>query len=791
MKHRAILSFLLLLLTALTMAAGGSAGPYKIEVVTDPAVVPIGRATLRLKVSDSAGQPVADADVRTLTGMPGMFMGEREQQAIPVPGEPGAYTSPAQFPMAGAYEVKVTVNGPDGEGIARIAMEPGDNTAATTGGGFPWSTVFITLAALALFAFVLVRVIKTGQRVDASSIFNRQVLFALLVLGAAVWISVYAVNNFRRKGAMTPIEAQVMEMNIPPPEGTTPVELITAEQKPLQATVTYTGQAVGFIEQDIFPRVQGVIEWMPLYAGDKVQKGQVLARLDTSQLDPEVAEKGAGVTTAAEGVGVATLEFQQALAEVSEAQAEATMARAGVEEARSMLEATQEGRNTAKAMLDSAQAEVRSAEAEVAAAQADADYWRAEIARMKTLLDQGAVSKQEYQESKAEADKAEADLRRAKEMVTRAQAEVASARAEQKKVEAEVSAANRRVAQAEAQARSREARVKTAKSGAEAAKGRISQARAGVQEARAGLEGAAAMQGYATIRAEIHGVVTERLISPGVLVSPGQAILRIAQIEPIRVQANVPESDLGDIKVGSPVRIIPRGGGDPISARVSSVAPAVDPGSRTALVEAILENASRSILPGQFVTMEIAVGGRSVSSVVIPESAVQRSVEPGEGVSSTETSAWVWIAEPIAGQSGRFTAARKQIELGSRAGDQVAVTSGLNPGDRVIAKGAAGLKAGQVVTNAADLGSVARTVEVLDAGYEPSTIQIEAGKPTTITFIRRSESTCGEVLKIPSLKLSEELPLNQAVAVEIPAQSEGEIKFTCGMDMMEGKVLVR
>ena len=84
-----------------------------------------------------------------------------------------------------------------------------------------------------------------------------------------------------------------------------------------------------------------------------------------------------------------------------------------------MLEATQEGRNTAKAMLDSAQAEVRSAEAEVAAAQADADYWRAEIARMKTLLDQGAVSKQEYQESKAEADKAEAELRRVAAAETR------------------------------------------------------------------------------------------------------------------------------------------------------------------------------------------------------------------------------------------------------------------------------------------------------------------------------------------------------------------------------------
>ena len=189
--------------------------------------------------------------------------------------------------------------------------------------------------------------------------------------------------------------------------------------------------------------------------------------------------------------------------------------------------------------------------------------------------------------------------------------------------------------------------------------------------------------------------------------------------------------------------------------------------------------------------MEIGVGQRGSTQLVIPESAVQRRVEPGAGVSSTETSAWVWVAEPIAGQSGRFTAARKEIELGQRAGDQVAVASGLSPGDRVITKGAVGLKAGQVVTNASDQGAVATTVEVLDAGYEPASIQITAGKATTVTFIRRSESTCGEVLKIPSLKINRDLPLNQPVSVEIPAQPEGEIKFTCGMDMMEGKVLVR
>ena len=60
------------------VAGGGltaQAGPYSVEVVTDPAIVPVGRAHLRITVKDGAGKPIEGATVRALVGMPNMKMG--------------------------------------------------------------------------------------------------------------------------------------------------------------------------------------------------------------------------------------------------------------------------------------------------------------------------------------------------------------------------------------------------------------------------------------------------------------------------------------------------------------------------------------------------------------------------------------------------------------------------------------------------------------------------------------------------------------------------------------------
>lgn len=784
---RTLSSFVLWVLVVAAMAAGTRIGAFNVEVVTDPPTIPVGRANLVITVTDAAGKPVSDAQVRAIARMPGMIMGEREQAARPG-DRPGVYVAPAAFPMGGLYEVAVTVNGQTGT----VEFRTGQTTTATRRGSI-WPLLLGSLAGLGIIVLVVSRMRKSGQRFSLKGAFSASVISSLLVLAGAIAIAVWAVNTQRREGAITPIEAQVMEMNMPAPEGVLPVRLARAERRSFGASVNYSGQAVGFTEQEVVPRVAGAIQWMPLYVGDRVKKGQLLARLDTSQLEPEVAMRSAAVGRAQQGVGVAGLEYQEALSEVQQARAEVGMARGELAEAQAMLEAAVQGRTSAEAEVQSAQAEVEAMQAELASAEADRTFMRAELARTQELASKGAASRSELQRAQADADKAEAMVRQAGEQVRKARTMVTSARAMQRRVDSEIAAARRKVQQAESSVRARQAMVRTAEAGAKAARARIGQEQAMVRESAAALKGAATQQGYASLRAETDGVVTQRLISPGQVVQAGQAVLRIAQVRPIRLQANVPEAELARIRVGATVRVTRRGvSEDPLVLRVTSVSPAVDPTARTGVVEALYPNENERFRPGQFLSMEISVSDQA-AAVVVPNSAVQRESQTSGGVLADGERAFVWVAE--AGSNGEFDVRRQEVQLGARAEDMVAVREGLEEGQTVVLAPPQGLRDGVRVVDAGAAAPVAAaespTVTVTERGYEPASITIPANKAVTITFVRKADPSCGDTLVFPDLKIEKELPLNQPVKVEIPAQPTRTLKFACGMDMYQGKVVVR
>ncbi|MGI8923326.1 MAG: efflux RND transporter periplasmic adaptor subunit [Fimbriimonadales bacterium] len=733
------------------------AGPYRVSLTTQPRVIPVGQAKVVLKITDASGKPLEDLEVRAIAGMPGMNMGEREQRAGPVSGEPGGYAMQAAFPMGGGYNVTVKITGAPGAATAVIPVKTGQDTGEAAG-GFSLMSLVPWAIGLALLVFVIVRMRATGQRANWRAVFNRGTIGGVLLLAALFAIAVYAVNNMRREGSMTPIEAQVMEMNTPAPPGTTAVQLATVRRGPISETVRYTGQAVGFVEQDVNPRGTGVIVWMPYYVGDKVKKGQVLARLDTSQLDPQLAEKAAMTNMAAQGVGVAATEYQTALQEVAEA-------RAGLSVKQSMVD-------EAQAMLEAARQEKEAIDADVGAAAAEASFRNDELRRMRELFEKKAVSRSELQQAESEA----ADAR----------GKVNAALANVRKAGAMISAAQKKVRQAQAEVRAAEAGIRAKQSAANAAKQNIAKERAGVAQARAGYESAAAQKGYAALKAEVDGVITQRTIGPGTLVNPGQTVLKVAQISPIRLQANVAASDLERIGVGSWVSIVSRDSkAVPIRARISSISPAVDPQSRTGVVEVVWPNANGRFLPGQFVTMEIEVGG-SRDTLFVPVEAIQRPpAAPGE------PKAFVWMAEP-GSDSGRFTVKRVDVRTGASDGKSVAILSGLAEGQQVVTTGAAYLReGGEVSAPVAETETKGPVVEITAAGYRPDSITVEAGEPVTITFIRRTDQTCGTEIVFPDLKITKPLPLNKPVEVTLTPEKAGELRFTCGMDMLRGKVVVR
>ncbi len=536
----------------------------------------------------------------------------------------------------------------------------------------------------------------------------------LIALAAIILVFVgttWAVRRFHRPGQLDVISAQAMDMSqMRPPTGAAPVALASVRQGSLADTVTYTGSVLAYNEQDISPRITGKLVSLPVYPGGTVQAGQVVAQLDT-------AEVGA--------------KADQAVQEARQAQLGAQVAhlthhlhhQAALDQATAQAEAAQQGVSDAQAEAQADQDAIADMQAGVQSAQASANYWKTEIVREKGLADAGAVSQQEYQNEMAQAQAANA-------AVSQAQAKVSQARATAQSARAKVQVARRQVTAAQAGVRMAQADIAVAQ-------GQAAQAEAGASAAQATARVAVVEQGYSRITSPFGGVVTARPVAPGTLVQPGMTLLRIAEIDRVRVQAHVAAGDLVGIHPGTPVLVTLQGSDvRPLEARVTSVFPAASDETRTAIVEAVVPNPGHRLLPGAFVTMQITSGTVS-DKLLVPASAIL-----SEGGNST-----VWTAAggaaPSAGQvyecvichihytaaqakkfhyedpmeggklvplknapsaapTTRLTVHQVSVQVGASDGTWTEVSSSaLSEGARVVTQGQAGLTEGVLVVSAA------------------------------------------------------------------------------------------
>ena len=427
-------------------------------------------------------------------------------------------------------------------------------------------------------------------------------------IAAAVLGTGWTVQRFHTPGRLDVLSAQAMDMSqMRPPTGAAPVALASVRRGSLADTVTYTGTIAAYNEQDISPRIMGRLVSLPVYPGDQVRAGQVVAQLDTAEVGAKADQAAEEARQARLGAQVAHLTHH-------------LHHQAALDQAVGQVEAAQQGVTDAQAEAQADQDAVADARAGVGSAQAQADYWKTEIGREKQLADAGAASQQEYQNELAQAQAADAAL-------AQAQAKVSQALAMGRAARAKVTGAQRQVDVARAGVRMAQADVAVAR-------GQAVQAEAGASAAQAAAREAAIVQGYGRITAPVGGVVTARPIAPGTLVQTGTTLLSVAEVDRVRVQAHVAASDLGGIRVGSPIEVTPQGdGARGFVARVTAVFPSASDETRTATVEAVVPNAGRRLLPGGFVTVRISKN-TVANKLLVPASAVIS----GGGVSS------VWAA---------------------------------------------------------------------------------------------------------------------------------------------------
>ncbi|HEX6189034.1 MAG TPA: cupredoxin domain-containing protein [Pyrinomonadaceae bacterium] len=83
------------------------------------------------------------------------------------------------------------------------------------------------------------------------------------------------------------------------------------------------------------------------------------------------------------------------------------------------------------------------------------------------------------------------------------------------------------------------------------------------------------------------------------------------------------------------------------------------------------------------------------------------------------------------------------------------------------------------------------TVKITTRGYEPYVLKFRRGIRTRVTFVRTTDATCANEVVFPEFGIRRELPLNQPVAITLTPTKKGEFSFTCGMNMMRGKLIVQ
>lgn len=91
-----------------------------------------------------------------------------------------------------------------------------------------------------------------------------------------------------------------------------------------------------------------------------------------------------------------------------------------------------------------------------------------------------------------------------------------------------------------------------------------------------------------------------------------------------------------------------------------------------------------------------------------------------------------------------------------------------------------------------DSTGVQKASVTIDGGrYSPNVIEVQHGKPVELTFIGGKELGCGGTIVFKSLNQSKDVESGKSVTFTFTPNKAGEIPFTCGMGMYDGKVVVK
>jgi membrane fusion protein (multidrug efflux system) len=208
------------------------------------------------------------------------------------------------------------------------------------------------------------------------------------------------------------------------------------------------------------------------------------------------------------------------------------------------------------------------------------------------------------------------------------------------------------------------------------------QAEAKIREIRATIE-------RKTIRAPFSGVLGIRAVNLGQYLNGGDPVVPLQSLNPIYVNFAIPQQDASQMHLGRDVHITAGDLGNvPFNGRISAVDSVVDSTTRNVMVQATLSNPGGRLRPGMFVQTQVALGdSRSVIAL------------PGSSINYAPYGDSVYVVAELKDPNGKpYRGVRQQVvKVGGARGDQIAVLSGINPGDEIVTSGTFKLRNGAAV----------------------------------------------------------------------------------------------
>jgi membrane fusion protein (multidrug efflux system) len=172
------------------------------------------------------------------------------------------------------------------------------------------------------------------------------------------------------------------------------------------------------------------------------------------------------------------------------------------------------------------------------------------------------------------------------------------------------------------------------------------------------------------IRAPFNGILGLRQISEGSVISTGDIITSVVNIDPIKIEFSIPERYANQVTVGSAVYFSNESSGEEVKGQVYAFEPQIDLATRTLKLRAQSPNKGNKFLPGMFVKIRFVLEVTNNALLVPAESVIP------------ELSGYKVF---VVGEDGK--AEQRTVEIGTRTDSQVQVISGLNDGDLVLTTG--------------------------------------------------------------------------------------------------------